>query len=400
VRARVAPDPAVAGSTGWVAARNTTQVQAATTTTTMNPDTRTASVPVPTWRDGGTTRRFALYWITFGTAAGLFATALVLSGFLKLPYFSFAPGNAYDTTTLVQVGGDQATFSPDGHLYFLTVRLPHVTVAEAALAWADRDQDIIRREGILRGLTDAQNRAAQAAAMTGSANDAIAVALDRLGIPRTPSGSGAVITGVVEEAPAFGLVDVADVIVGVDGQPVATTDDLTTLISGRAPGTAIVLDVEAFDGERRDVSVTLAPRPDDPARGFFGVETQSRDFDPGSPFPIAIDAGGVGGPSAGLAFTLAIIDVLTEGDLTGGRNVAITGTIDLRGNVGPVGGVAQKSAAAAGVGAEILLVPSGEEAEAQRLGYDLEVIGVDTLEEALAALEAIGGDPLPAPSPT
>lgn len=355
---------------------------------------------MPPWRDGGTTRRFALYWIAFGTAAGLFATALVVASFVQVPYYSFAPGNAYDTTTLVTVGGSQETFLPDGHLYFLTVRLPHVTVAEAAFAWADRDQDIIRQEGILRGLTEDQNRAAQAAAMTGSANDAVAVALDRLGIPRTPSGSGAVITGVVDDAPAAGLVDVADVIVGVDGQPVATTDDLTSLISGRPPGTAIVLDVEAFDGERRDVPVTLGPRPDDPSRGFFGVETQSRDFDPGSPFPISIDSGSVGGPSAGLAFTLAIIDVLTEGDLTGGRSVAITGTIDLRGGVGPVGGVAQKSAAAAAAGAEILIVPSGEEAEAQRLGYDLEVIGVDTLEEALTALESIGGDPLPAPPST
>ena len=351
---------------------------------------------MPGWRDDGTTRRFALYWSAFGVAAGLFATALVASGFLKLPYYSFAPGNAYDTTALVQVGGEQPTFEPAGHLFFLTVKLPHVTVAEGAVAWADRDQDIIPQRSILRGLTEAENRAAQAAAMTGSANDAIAVALDRLGIERTPSGDGAVITRVVEEAPAFGLVDVADVIVGVDGQPVQTTDDLTTLISGQPPGTEIVLDVEAFDGERRDVPVTLAARPDDPERGFFGVETDSRNFDPGSPFPITIDSGNVGGPSAGLAFTLAIIDVLTEGDLTGGRTVAITGTIDLAGRVGPVGGVAQKSAAAAGVGAEVLIVPAGEEAEAERLGYDLEVIGVDTLEEALTALESIGGDPLPA----
>jgi PDZ domain-containing protein len=362
----------------------------------MNADTRTAIVPVPLQRDGSTTRRFALYWTAFATAAGLFVTAVVAASFVRLPYYAFAPGNVYDTTNLVQVGGGQDTYPTEGHLYFLTVRLPHVTLMEGLGAWADRDQDIIPQRRILGDLTEAQNRAAQAAAMTGSANDAIAVALDRLGIPRTPSGTGAVITGVVEGAPAAGLVDVADVIVGVDGQPVATMDDAIALIGSQPPGATVTLDVEGFDGVRRDVPVTLASHPEDPNRGFFGVETQSRDFDPGAPFPISIDSGNVGGPSAGLAFTLAIIDVLTEGDLSGGRTVAITGTIDLRGQVGDVGGVAQKSAAAAAAGAEVMLVPTDEAAEAQRLGYDLEVIGVSTLDEALAALESIGGDPLPA----
>ena len=90
-----------------------------------------------------------------------------------------------------------------------------------------------------------------------------------------------------------------DVIVGIDGQPVQTREDAIALIGGVAPGATVVLDVEAFDGERRDVAVTLAARPDDPTRGFFGVETLSRDYVPGSPFPISIDSSGVGGFCAG-----------------------------------------------------------------------------------------------------
>ena len=344
----------------------------------------------------GTTRRFAAYWIAFAVSAGLLATAFVAGGFLTLPYYSFAPGSAYDTTALVSIGGEQQVYPPEGHIYFLTVRLPHVSVLEGVVAWADRDQDVVRQEGILGDRTEDENRMLQAALMRGSASDAVAVALDRLGIPRTPSGTGAIVTSVVPESPANGLLDVADVIVAVDGAPVLTSDDLGALIGGRAPGEAVVLDVEGFDGNARQVTVTLAARPDDPARGFLGVGSESRDYDPGSPFPISIDSGRVGGPSAGLAFTLAIIDVLTEGDLTGGRPVAVTGTIEPDGRVGIVGGVAQKSAVASAEGAEVLIVPTGEEAEAERLGYDLEVIGVDDLDEALAALEAIGGDPLPA----
>jgi PDZ domain-containing protein len=363
----------------------------------MNGDTRAASVPTPVTPPEGTTRRFAAYWIAFASCAGLLATAFVAGGFLTLPYYSFAPGNAYDTTALVSIGGEQPSYPPDGHIYFLTVRLPHVSVLEGVVAWADRDQDVIRQEGILGDRSEAENRALQAALMRGSASDAVAVALDRLGIPRNPTGSGAIVTEVVPDSPANGQLDVADVIVAVDGSPVLTADDLGALVGARAPGDTILLDVEGFDGTDRQVSVTLAARPDDPARGFLGVGSEARDYDPGSPFPISIDSGRVGGPSAGLAFTLAIIDVLTDGDLTGGRRVAVTGTIEPDGSVGVVGGVAQKSAAASAEGAEVLIVPSGEEAEAQRLGYDLEVIGVDDLEGALAALEAIGGDPLPAP---
>ena len=87
--------------------------------------------------------------------------------------------------------------------------------------------------------------------------------------------------------------------------------------------------------------------------------------------------------------------MLTPGELTGGRRISVTGTIDLDGTVGVVGGVAQKSAAAADSGAEVMIVPTGEEETAKRLGYDLEIIGVADLDEALAALESVGGDPLP-----
>ncbi len=146
------------------------------------------------------------------------------------------------------------------------------------------------------------------------------------------------------------------------------------------------------------VSVELGAKEDDPDAAFLGVGPTDRvnfnnDFD----FLVDIDSGSVGGPSAGLAFTLAVLDQLTEGELTGGATVAVTGTIDPTGRVGPVGGVAQKTAAVRDLGADVFLVPAGlGEAELERVferaGDDLEVIPVEDLDDALEALAEFGGE--------
>jgi PDZ domain-containing protein len=117
------------------------------------------------------------------------------------------------------------------------------------------------------------------------------------------------------------------------------------------------------------------------------------------PVDLRIDTKEVGGPSAGLAFTLAILDVLTEGSLTGGHQVAVTGTINPDGSVGPIGGIAQKAAAAADAGAEVFLVPADEAEDARAHDHGLRILPVADLDDALAALEAIGGDPLPVAKP-
>jgi PDZ domain-containing protein len=123
------------------------------------------------------------------------------------------------------------------------------------------------------------------------------------------------------------------------------------------------------------------------------VQLEDRIVDYDLPVDITIDSGNIGGPSAGLAFTLAVLDVLTPGDLTGGRKVAVTGTMALDGTVGPVGGGAQKALTVRNAGYDTFLVPPDELAEVQELvGEDVEVIAVGSLDEALAALASIGGN--------
>jgi PDZ domain-containing protein len=148
------------------------------------------------------------------------------------------------------------------------------------------------------------------------------------------------------------------------------------------------------------VDVELTASPDDPNRtivGFYPFDTATVKL----PFELSFDTQSIGGPSAGLAFTLTLIDELTPGELTPPGGVAVTGTMALDGTVGPIGGLRQKASAVAQTGVRTFIVPAaqGEEdiAAAKRAaGGDLDIIPVSTLDEALAALENLGGDPLPA----
>jgi PDZ domain-containing protein len=335
-------------------------------------------------------------WAALAVTGSLLAGGVLFTARTTLPYFSFSPGNAIETEELIEVGEPGESFPSEGEILFLTVRVGRVNAWEAFAGWVDGDVDMVTEAGVLQGRTDEENRARQAAAMVGSKNTALVVAFERLGLPLDPTGTGAV---VIEppgaDTPADGVLRVADTVVQVDDTPIHLSSDLGDAIGSRAPGTVVTLRIEDPEGSASDVEVTLAARPDDPSRGFLGVTTDTRAFDPQPAFPVEIDEGTVGGPSAGLAFTLAMLDVLSPGDLTGGLRVAVTGAIAEDGTVHPVGGVAQKTVAAAAAGADVLLLPSGEEAEAERTSQGLQIIGVDDLDDALAELERLGGDPLP-----
>lgn len=362
-----------------------------TTTETTTGSNAPASVP-PAPGPSRATR----YWIALAVTGGVFGSALAAGLLIDTPYATLSPGSARSTEPLVDVDG-APTYASDGELLFLTVGVDgDVSLLQAAAGWVDPDVDVLPREAVFgEGVSEAENRELNAIAMVGSKQTAVVVALTHLGIPLDPTGTGAVITNIVPDTPAADALAVTDTIVAVDGTPIHLYSDLAPTVSARRPGDEVSLTVEAADGTSRDVTLTLAARPDDPGAGFLGVEGDTRAFDPGLPFQVDIDSGRVGGPSAGLAFTLAVLDVLTEGDLTGGLTIAVTGTINEDGIVGEVGGVAQKAAAAADAGAELMLVPPGELADARAHDHGMEVVAVASLDDALEALAAHGGEPLP-----
>jgi PDZ domain-containing protein len=166
-----------------------------------------------------------------------------------------------------------------------------------------------------------------------------------------------------------------------------------TAIRSHQPGDTVRLSVQSVTGTRTE-SLVLAPSP--PSQGsphaIIGVSTKTK-VKADLPVDVTINAGAIGGPSAGLAFTLALINELSSSDLTGGQVIAATGTIEPDGTVGDVGGVTQKTAAVRKAHGVAFLVPPGEYQEAVRhAGSHLKVIKVTTLGDALAALGSLGGD--------
>ena len=200
---------------------------------------------------------------------------------------------------------------------------------------------------------------------------------------------GAYIAQVIEGEASEGILETGDRIVDFEGTDIGSFDDLIPALIDRRSGENVSLDV-LRGGETITVTVDLGDRVLERA-GLLNAATQFTDAE--IPFDVGFTTEGVGGPSAGLAFTLTVLDVLTEGDLTGGANVVVTGSIDRAGNVGRVGGLHQKSFAALDDDAAVFIVPEGNFEEARSaVGPDLRIEPVNTLEEALEIIAEFGGN--------
>jgi PDZ domain-containing protein len=296
-----------------------------------------------------------------------------------------------------------------GDFYFVTISEPQQSVLSYWVGESEPEIDFLTRDEKYGTATPTQRREIGLQQMRTSEQVAQFVALQAVGYDDARLLPGDVVvsqlvcleptsTGCAEYAPADEVLDPGDTILNVDGVAVATVEDLVAELAGKEPGDVVQLTIERPEAGRQTVSVELIASPDDPERtiiGFMPFDTASIEL----PFEIDIDTGRIGGPSAGLAFTLTLIDELSEGDLTGGQNIAVTGEIGVDGSVGAIGGLAQKVSAVKQVGVDYFLVPTaqGEEqlARAREIaGDDLEIIEVATLDEALAALERLGGDPV------
>lgn len=320
--------------------------------------------------------------------------AVVVSSWVNLPYYALAPGAAREVDTLIQAK-DTELFKSRGEVLLTTISLYQVNPLQAVEGWLRPDVEIVPQEEILPPeVSDQEYQQYNFDVMDSSKQTAIVVALRRLGHEVREHGEGALVERVLPQFPAQGRLRQGDVIKAVNGAPVTLVQEATARIGQHRAGDVLTLDVAQPDGsEARQVQVPLAADPEQGGKPVLGVvlRTFKRDFD--VPFDVDIKSDGIGGPSAGLAFTLGIIEALTPGDLTGGRKVAVTGTIEIDGRVGDVGGVEQKTSAVKAAGAEVFLVPANEyEIARRRAGNGLNVIKVTTLQEALDALGSVGGD--------
>lgn len=197
-------------------------------------------------------------------------------------------------------------------------------------------------------------------------------------------------------APSDEVLDPGDRLIEAEGVDLTSVEDLTAVLADRQPGDTInVLVDRRGTGEFwTTVELTSAPGEDRTIVGFIPFDTRRISL----PFEVDINTGSIGGPSAGLAFTLSLIDRLTPGELTGGRDVAVTGTINLDGSVGPIGGLAQKASAVDQRGIDVFLVPGAQSeadiAAARAAAPGLNIVTVATVFEAIDALAVAGGDPV------
>jgi PDZ domain-containing protein len=243
----------------------------------------------------------------------------------------------------------------------------------------------------LPGVSESQNQQFELQEMATSQQIAAAVALRQLGYKIGVSDSGALIVAIGPGTPAQGRLVPGDVVVAVDGHRVGTPDQARKLLRLHRPGEVVSLGVRNRSG-LRTVSLKTIADPNDEARPLVGVLLEQAAHIR-LPFPVTIDTGNIGGPSAGLAFALEVMEKLGR-DVDRGYKVAATGEIFLDGAVGPIGGVRQKTIGARRSGVDILLVPAGDNARvARRYAGALRVVPVETFRQALRALATLPPKP-------
>ncbi len=320
---------------------------------------------------------------TLRTVALVLACGLLLAaGYVRLPYYAIGPGPAREVGPLIDVRGHER-YPSSGKLIMTTVRWYQVTALLAAVAWADPHQSIVGRDVLYPPGSDAATERQRARSqMDESKIDAAYVVLAALEDYPGRHGRGALIQVTVPGCPSDGKLFSGDTIVAIDQHPVGSAKDASRLISAARPGVPLDFQVRAA-GETHDVAVArgVCPGTEEPLVGVRLVDA--------FPFQVEIASGDVGGPSAGLMFALGLYDQLTPSDLTQGRTIAGTGTIDPQGGVGPIGGIEDKVLAAERVGATVFLVPKDNMAELQSIDTGaMRLVSVATFQDAVDALSA------------
>jgi PDZ domain-containing protein len=325
--------------------------------------------------------------LTVLVGAMLLAVLLTLIAVVKVPYVELGPGPSFDTLgqsenkPIISISGTPTSKST-GQLRLLTVNVVDgLTLVEGLRSWWSKDYAVVPRELIYPpDETTKQVEDRNAEDFKNSQNSAITAALVKLGYPIQVT-----VKNLSAGLPAFAELQVGDVIVSVDGTTVDSPEKLSELIRSKPVGTARQITYRR-GSETKSITLTTAKDPNS-GNAVIGVQVENV---PPHPFTVTIQLDRIGGPSAGLMFTLGIIDLLKPEDLTGGQTIAGTGTISDDGTVGPIGGVAQKLVAAKAAGAKLFLTPAGNCAEAVANAQPgLPLAKVATVDDALAALEAL-----------
>jgi len=337
-------------------------------------------------------RRRTWPWVLFFVVV----VGIAAASRINLDYYAIQPGTAQSVQHFITVPPGKG--HPVSHPVLLTdVEIGRVSALSYLFYKAQGNTSLEPVEAVTGGTPPSQLDAQGQLEMSQAEAYAKTAALRRLGYTVTATPAGAVVYGTFPGTPAYNALAVGDVITTVDGVATPTARDLVSTLRKYHSGQTVTLAVRrGGTGGPTPVPLTLKSTVVDLGGGYkatldvgFLPEDQ---VDYAYPFPVSIDVTDIGGPSAGLAMTLGVIDALTAGSLTGGHTVAATGTIDSSGNVGDVGGVPQKTLAVENAGASVFLVPPQEyRAAMSKDRPGLKIYPVSTLDQALVVLAAHGG---------
>jgi Lon-like protease len=331
-------------------------------------------------------RKHLTPWRVTGTVlVALVLTVLILFSIPSGQYI-LLPDVAHPVSPLVKVQGARPANS--GTLYFVDVVERRASELEALFPWIRPHASLEPAGAIVPPCaTEAQANAAQLQEMAFSQRVAAAVALQRLGYHVVVHPTGVVVSQLIAGTHAPCNLQPMDVIVSVDGTPTPTIEALRRVLANVKPGNVVVLRIRRA-GRELTVRIRTIAIPQEPGQALVGfAPDQSATIK--LPIRVAIDTSGIGGPSAGLAFALEVMQKLGR-DVLRGHKVAATGEMQLNGAVAPIGGVKQKTYGVRKAGADVFLVPAGENAQtARRYAGSVRIIPVRTLSQALHALATL-----------
>ena len=332
-------------------------------------------------------------------SALIFLLVLFLS-FYPLNYYIMQPGHAYDAKEYITVkNGDD----DEGELNFMTVSIGKATPLTYIVAKFSKYKEILKRDEVRQaGESDEEYRVRQLKLMSDSQFNALYVSFTRAKLPYTITHKGVYIVNIVEGSAADGVLKPGDIVTALDGKPVIRRDDLQNGLEDKVKGESLQIEIKRGD-EILTKEITLKEIPSKGRIGLGVSYTESK-FIKTDP-DVFVDTEEIGGPSAGLMFTLEILNQLLEEDITKGHKIAGTGEMLEDGTVGRIGGVEKKVVAAHKAGMEIFFAPDDEITDemrkinptvqsnyeaaiktAKELGTTMKVVPVKTIDDALEYL--------------
>lgn len=367
----------------------------------------------------------------------LLAAALVVASLISIPYYALTPGTAQSVAPLIVVP-KSLSHAHKGSVMLVDVELTPMRAIQWIYYELDPSATVVKSSSLLGPETPAQYNTEGVLDMSDAQQAAVVVALRELGFDVKATPTGALLYALQPGSPAGTSLTVGDVVTSVDGSAVHTTGDLTGVLSGRQPGESISIGLTSYPHRMHEVVrvrlgawhwkgppsqgqldcvPTGTPTPESIALlvdqgGQLAVPSKTEKGRPVAclgvlytetayrtgalPVKINLASEGIVGPSAGLAFTLGLIEKLDTADLTGGNRVAATGTMSITGQIGAIGGIQQKTIAVRNAGVGIFLVPTANYADAKKYaGSQLKVFAVATISQAISVLHRYGGTLVP-----